>query len=224
MTNHIFQTPLDNGDDSSIFRTLPQSSSLRTTSYEILESIDSEFSSKTGNFIANTDNLSYNNSQRELSDFEKRVIESVVQHDTRSKEQYALEIKPKLINRLKLYNYDEDSENYIWSLIDEIIIKVSLHDIGSIFQDIVIKYNDFPNILCAIAKCLCSFELNETMSWGPMILIALFSHRNETVKEYAVMLLDNWEDRSLLPILRNLDCRSIWLQEYINCVVKKLEE
>lgn len=56
-----------------------------------------------------------------------------------------------------------------------------------------------------------------------MILIGLLNHKNETVKEYAVMLLDNWKDKSLVPVLRNIDCKSKWLQEYIKDVLFSLE-
>ena len=69
----------------------------------------------------------------------------------------------------------------------------------------------------------CSFDLQQTAEWGPMILLSLLNHKNDTVKEYAVFLLENWRDLSLLPMLKNLDCRAPWLRAYIDSVVSELE-
>ena len=52
----------------------------------------------------------------------------------------------------------------------------------------------------------------------------LLSHKNESVKEYAVAIVENWADIDLLPLLKNLDCASVWLKEYIQDVVSYLEE
>ena len=62
------------------------------------------------------------------------------------------------------------------------------------------------------------------MPWGPTMLVGLLSHKNESVKEYAVAIVENWTDIDLLPLLKNLDCASVWLKEYIQDVVSYLEE
>ena len=40
----------------------------------------------------------------------------------------------------------------------------------------------------------------------------------ETVKEYAVAVVENWKSVEILPILRNLDCSSSWLKKYIEII------
>lgn len=154
--------------------------------------------------------------------FEKKLLDIIALNDEEKRRRLIDSAASKLTPYLELYNYDEDSENYIWPIVDSIASE-SISILGAAFQKIVIVRNDRINILCAIAKCLCSFDLQQTAEWGPMILLSLLNHKNDTVKEYAVFLLENWRDLSLLPMLKNLDCRAPWLRAYIDSVVSELE-
>ena len=115
-------------------------------------------------------------------------------------------------------------------LVEELTAKLdieknySMRVLGEVLQNIFIKYNDYCNMLIGICRILGRFELKEVMPWGPTTLIGLLLHKSETVKEYAVSVVENWADVELLPILRNLDCSSGWLKKYIDDVVQYLEE
>lgn len=211
-------------EDISGFHVIPLSSSFRVEPFEVCETSnmvvlsETQFPQKsegtqTGNFAA----------QRKPLSFEKMYLESIAKYENILREQYISTATQRLIDRLKFYNYDDETEEFFWPVIDDIVTRFSISVLGSAFQNIVVRYIDRPNVLCGIAKCLCSFDLTETSSWGPMILISLLNHKDETVKEYAVILLENWEDRELLPILKNIDCHATWLREYINSVIANLE-
>jgi len=211
-------------EDISGFHVLPFSSSIRIEPFEVLETSNLIVLSETQHQKISKDTQTGNfEHQRTPLSFEKVYLGSIAKYENEVREQYISQATQQLIDRLKFYNYDDETEELFWPVIDDIVTKFSVSVLGSAFQNIIVKYNDFPNILCGIAKCLCSFDLAETASWGPMILISLLSHKSETVKEYAVMLLENWEDRDILPILRNIDCSSPWLRKYINSVVENLE-
>lgn len=167
--------------------------------------------------IENTDFIKH----RTPLGFERMAVRNMLLYEKEVRKKYISELESKLVERFELYNYDQDSEDFFWPIVDQV---KTLSLLGAAILSIIAKYNDHTNILCAIAKCLCSFELEQTEEWGPMVLISLMAHRNETVKEYAVFLLENWEDRTLLPILRNLDINSKWLNEYINSVITNLED
>ena len=169
------------------------------------------------------DKLGTNNfaNQRMPLWFEKKLLDIIALNDEEKRRRLIDSAASKLTQYLELYDYDEDSENYIWPIVDSIASE-SISILGATFQKIVIVRNDRINILCAIAKCLCSFDLQQTAEWGPMILLSLLNHKNDTVKEYAVFLLENWRDLSLLPMLKNLDCRAPWLRAYIDSVVSEL--
>lgn len=155
--------------------------------------------------------------------YEQKIFDELLRHNEEVRNQSIKEFVSKLVERMRFYNYDQDSEDMIWPIVDE-ISAISLSILGSVFQNICIQNYEFPNILCAIAKCLCSYDLTQTAEWGSMILISLLNHKNDTVKEYAVFLLENWKNKSLLPILKNVDCQASWLREYINSVICSLEE
>lgn len=130
---------------------------------------------------------------------------------------------PKLVQKLQLYSYDEESEAFFWPLIDE-ISSISTSIMSEILSKIVVDYYGCPNVLCAVAKILCSFDLEEVKNIGPSIMIILLGNKNETVKEYAVILLDNWESPSLLQLFKNFDCSSPWLKSYFKRVIDDLEK
>lgn len=206
--------------DSSGFQRLLPSSSVRTI---LREMADSQNILYTENGYANKAWTSNFGKQRTPFTYESAVLDSIVRNNEKIREHAIDDATQKLVECFQLYNYDDDSEMFFWPVVDSIISETSISIFGAALQSIITKYNDYVNVLCAVAKCLCSFELEQTAEWGPMILIALLSHQNETVKEYAVFLLENWENRSLLPILRNLDCHATWLREYVDSVVASLE-
>lgn len=133
------------------------------------------------------------------------------------------ELTQELAYELKFFSVnDEDTsaERKIYDIQDKYSIRV----LGEVVQNIYVRYNDYPVVLAGICKGLARFDLEEVEPWGPTMLSGLLMHKNELVKEYAVMLVENWADVKLLPILRNLDCASVWLRDYIADVIKYLEE
>lgn len=162
--------------------------------------------------------------QREISSLEKKLIEGKTVVEQKKIDELIIHLTSQMINSLRYFTIDELELTSAERLALEIEKKYSARILGEVLQSIYIKYNDFPNMLLGICKSMGLFELNEVMPWGPTILVGLLSHKNENVKEYAVSVVENWLDKELLPILKNLDCSSKWLKEYIQDVVKMLEE
>lgn len=130
----------------------------------------------------------------------------------------------ELAIELKYFSVDSSEISSSERKIMDIQDKYSFRILGEVLQNIYLQYNDYPNVLAGICKGLSRFELQEVSPWGPTMLSGLLGHKNETVKEYAVSLIENWSDVGLLPILRNIDCHSMWLKDYITDVVSYLEE
>ncbi len=130
----------------------------------------------------------------------------------------------EVVNLLKYFSLDDSDVSQAEKKIWDIEEKYGSRVLGEILQNIYIQYNDFPKMLMGICRAINRFELHEVMPWGPTMLVGLLSHKNENVKEYAVSVVENWADIELLPVLRNLDCSSLWLKEYIQDVVNYLEE
>lgn len=170
------------------------------------------------------ENASNNVFERGALEIEKHALSIFAEYKLKEEKLLSDRIEKELVAKLRNYSYDDESMESVWTVYDNIVDQVSFDILGKVLQNIFIVYNDYPNILCGICKLLASLELEQVKPWGCSILIGLLNHKNETVKEYSVILLDNWKDPYFIPVLRNLDCHSIWLQDYIKDVLHSLGE
>ena len=159
-----------------------------------------------------------------ITDIQAIIRKEKVQEDDNEYKELVNLLTNELVVALKYFSVEETDISFAERKVLEIESKYSMSLIGEIFQNIYVKYNDYPNSLAGICKALGRFELKEVMPWGPTMLIGMLSHKSETVKEYAVAVVENWKSVDLLPILRNLDCSSDWLKKYIDDVIDYLGE
>lgn len=156
-------------------------------------------------------------------EIEKFSINAIAEYEKNQKKILLKNITDKLAAKLSLFAFDDESMESIWKICDSMQNNIPVSVVGEALQRIYLEYNDYPNVLCGICRLLSSFEMSEVTPWGQMILIGLLNHKHETVKEYAVVLLDNWKDSTFIPVLKNLDCHSAWLRAYIDEVLQSLE-
>lgn len=162
--------------------------------------------------------------KQEISPYENYLIGYKTKKEKEKLKQLIQRLTQELVVELKYFSTDDNEVSLAERKILNIEEEYSFRVLGEVLQNIYIKYNDHPNMLAGICKGLGRFDLEEVLPWGPTMLAGLLVHKSEVVKEYAVALVENWSDVTLLPILRNLDCASLWLQEYISDVVSFLEE
>lgn len=165
----------------------------------------------------------FESKKKELSPYENYLIEYKAKKEQEKLDELIDKLTQELVIELKYFSIDDNEISSAERKILNIEEQYSFRVLGEVLQTIYVKYNDYPNILAGICKGLGRFDLDEVLPWGPTMLSGLLMHRSEVVKEYAVSLIENWSDVTLLPILRNLDCTSLWLREYILDVVNYLE-
>lgn len=208
----------------SFVKKLTMSSSLENILFELDEDYSScDLETATAQQDSDETNTSNFNNTRTSLEIEKQALGILAEYKKNQKEQLVERITNELVSKLRYFSYDDESMGAIWAVCDRVLEETSVEILGEALQKIYLAHNDYPNILCGVCRLLTSLELDEVTPWGPMILIGLLNHKNETVKEYSVILLDNWKDTSLIPVLRNLDCRAPWLQAYIKEVLLSLE-
>lgn len=173
-----------------------------------------------GRDVAETANFSRKSVPFEMGESSSKISEI---NEKDSRDVVVREIENILTPALSFFAYDDDSIVSAWAIIDGWNGKYSFDVLGEAFQRIYFSQADHPNILCGLCKCLMSFEMEEMFPWGASILLNLLNHTNESVKEYAVMLLENWKDKSLCSALRNMNCASDWLKDYVSNVLADLE-
>lgn len=155
---------------------------------------------------------------------ERLILQNKVKSEQNKLDILVGRLTKSLANALKYFSADALEVSYAENLALDMEKEYTARVLGEILQRIYIQYNDYPNILAGVCRILGRFELQEVMPWGPTMLIGMLVHKNETVVEYAVAVVENWADIELLPILRNLNCPSAWLRDYIDNVVEYLEE
>lgn len=162
--------------------------------------------------------------KEEVSRIEKLKIEEQAQTKKGFYDELVEHLTKEVANTLKYFSTDDFEVSRAERMIWDIEEKYGARILGEVLQNIYVHYNDYPKMLMGICKAISRFELHEVMPWGPTMLVGMLSHKNENVKEYAVSVVENWADIDLLPILRNIDCSSLWLKSYIEDVVSYLEE
>lgn len=186
------------------------------------EAPENKLDTTTSRFNEDSIDTSNFKATRPSLEVEKSTLGFVAKYEQEQKELLLERISNEIVARLQFFTYDDESIEPVWTVCDRIIDETSLDILGTALQGIYLSHNDCPNILCGICKYLTTYDLDEVTPWGPLILIGLLNHKDETVKEYAVLLLDNWKDKKLIPVLRNLDCQATWLQAYIKDVLLSL--
>lgn len=159
----------------------------------------------------------------EISPYENYLIAYNFKRGQEKLDQLIDKLTGELAIELKYFSINDSEISSAERKIFDIGENYSFRILGEVLQTIHVKYNDYPNMLAGICKGLERFDLDEVMPWGASMLPGLLNHESEVVKEYAVSLVENWSDITLLPMLRNLECSSLWLREYISDVVKYLE-
>lgn len=129
----------------------------------------------------------------------------------------------ELVTDLKRFSHDEEYFVILEHHVCNIEHEYSFETMGTVLQNIYVKYNDHPKMLVGICKALCRYDLAEVMPWGPTMLSGLLNNKSELVKEYAIELVENWADVSMLPLLKNLEISSKWLHNYLQDVISNLE-
>ena len=223
MTNKNYETISTTVSIHPLLRLLSNSSSLFLNEVKYEEISPIRHTPSTTNIdLSQPTGASFSQHVRHVLEVEKNAIELLAKQTQAQKASYQERITKELLSVLSFFSYDDESIEPVWYLCERILNESTLSTLGTVLQDIYLSHNDDPNILCGICKYLTTFDLDEVSPWGPLILIGMLNHKDETVKEYAVMLLDNWKDETLIPVLRNLDCKSSWLRAYIQDVLSSL--
>jgi hypothetical protein len=154
----------------------------------------------------------------------EEIYRNILEYDDERTQQTIIVLEQKLISALKQFEFDGDEVSYAESVAIEITQNYPLRFLGDVSQRIYLKYNDDPRILIGLCRCLERFDESEVMPWGLTMLMGLVNHKDDSIKEVAVMLIENWATVSLLPALRNIEVKHDWLRAYIDDVIMCLDK
>lgn len=128
----------------------------------------------------------------------------------------------------KMLRIIEDSD-YEWgelSQFDRYLMK--RHNdkrIIEILNEIFLEHLDDENIIVKIFRAFSKISYDETYPNAQTMCIAAFSLNNVAITEVVVELFETWRNDSALNILKQLNnIEAKWLKQYIDDVIKELEE
>jgi hypothetical protein len=91
-----------------------------------------------------------------------------------------------------------------------------------ILGQICIKNYSKINIICGLLRIISHFEYYELEPQCILIVTSLISHQNEEVVECAIRCCENWENDEALNVLKNIKCRSDWMNNYLQEVINNI--
>lgn len=133
-------------------------------------------------------------------------------------------IEKELMKELKYFSADNLDITNAERLALDIAKDYSVCTLCEILLDISVQYTFYPDMQIGICKILEHFESEEVKPYGLSVITQLLTYKDETVKECAISVIENWSAVEFLPALKRLKCSSPWLREYNNNVIKYLEE
>lgn len=140
-----------------------------------------------------------------------------------SKEQYIQEKYKILLDYLEDGQFNEGSILLAERCVINIAEIKGYDVLGDILQRISIdKYSESPHILSSICQILRRFDLKDVSPWAP-IMVGLYIHnKDDEVKSDAISLFDNWNDINSLKLLKGMEFKQEWINEYVKDIIRNI--
>lgn len=132
-------------------------------------------------------------------------------------------ITPKFLSLIK----EEDFEFGFISRSEELIkeqLQINALATRNWLNEIFVNNFDNEVILIGLIRIISRFDESLIFPQGQTIALAALSHFNDEIKELGIRAFEKWSSVESLNILKKLNLKSVWLQEYVDDVINDLEE
>ena len=122
---------------------------------------------------------------------------------------------------------EEDFEFGYSSRSEEILekqLKVNALATRNWLNEIFIKNYHDESILIGVLRIIGRFDSKIIFPQGQTIALAALTHSNNEIKELGIRAFEKWCSPESIRILKSLSIDSGWLNEYVQEVIKDLEE
>jgi hypothetical protein len=132
-------------------------------------------------------------------------------------------ITPLFISLVKNEDFEFGKKNESGKLIEE-QLKFNSVATQNWFNKLYIRYfATDENILIGLLRVVESLNEQSLHPTGEIMAIAALSHKNDEVKELGIRIFENWCSLNSYEILKSIKVETVWLQDYINQVIKDIE-
>jgi len=132
-------------------------------------------------------------------------------------------VSPLLISLIKNEDFEFGKTNESVKIIEE---QFEFNSVATQnwFNKLYIKYYACDEkILIGLLRIVESLHEKALHPTGEIMAIAALSHKNDEVKELGVRIFENWCSLTSYEILKSIKVETVWLQEYIDQVIKDIE-
>jgi len=135
------------------------------------------------------------------------------------KENYTKELLRIICEQDFEYGFDSEADLFVRELMgqNETITKEWLNLVY------IEHYHDM-RVVIGLLQVISHLQYLDIYPQGPTMALAALVHANSEVRECGIRAFENWSTIESLNILRNVKCDEIWLQDYLNQVIRDLEE
>lgn len=198
-----------------------------------LDTIVEDNSKRLSDFSFETNGISYRisgeetiNTQEELGGEQTSSSLNEVENKVSSNENVSINDFTHFISLLRNETFESGisnpSENYFISILEKDRL-AALNCISNLFLENYNLKGDCISILLGILHLLSHLNYWEIYPIGQMIAMNALSHKNNEVAEFGIKCFENWGEKRSIGILKTIQYKQDWLQDYANMVIKSLE-
>lgn len=217
--NHIFFGPDSDNNNNIQIDSFPQPTKIQTGSIINTKKgvmFDISTCSIDTSIIVTLPNTLINISSSSIESNDNIINQKILNE---FKQKYTQEFLNLILEDDFEYGYSSQSETFVKKLfnINTLITKEWLN---TIFID---YFND-TRIIIGLLHIISHLNYYKIYPQGQTMAIAALSHTSSQVIECGIRVFENWGTSDSLKLLKNVQCRDMWLQEYVEQVILDLEE
>lgn len=108
-------------------------------------------------------------------------------------------------------------------IIDDLIRKTSPKDTMEWMYNIFLNNTDNSLLLCTLIHSLSHIEYELVYPQGPMMAIAMFTHKDKRVVGYAIKAFSNWNSKDSLKYIEHMQPKETWAKREMNRIIEYIK-
>jgi hypothetical protein len=158
---------------------------------------------------SNKNSTNYAPSENELNDERLKYLEE--------------KITPLFLSLIKYENFEFGQRCESIDLVEE-NIKINKVATQNWINKLYLRFFGSDEILLSLLRVINYLNKDLLYPTGQTIALSSLSHKNDEIKEMGVRIFESWGCIESYNILKTVKVGTIWLQEYVNEVIKDLEK
>ncbi|HDJ89352.1 MAG TPA: hypothetical protein ENG40_01490 [Thermoprotei archaeon] len=158
-----------------------------------------------------------------LSTLSNSSLEDIQENNKRIFREFSLKETPKLIAIIEEQEFEYGFESPAERFIKE-KLRVNSFVAKEWLNKLFLQMFDNAHIIIGILQAISHLNYSEIFPTGQTMALAALSHKNAEVRECGIRAFESWCNYESLKVLKTVHYPEKWLQDYVNQVIKDIEE